>query len=251
MESRSTKSDSLNMAAPAIERHERFDVAREDVLIGGTKSRYLGALFDEADEVVYASPVQGAAQIALAAKASDLKKRATIFCARRQKRHKNTAAAAAFGAEIREVSFGMLSNVQHQAGVYVENAWKRWDGQTTLAPFGLRIPEAIACLREACSSIHDAYDEVWCAAGSGTLAEALSVAFPTARIFAVSVGHKIAPGEAGRAKVLKYDRPFDKPAREVPPFPCNMTFDAKAWEMMKMISHAKRVLFWNVDRDHG
>lgn len=238
----------LNITPPVIERHERFDVARDDLLPGGTKSRYLSVLFEECSTVVYASPCQGAAQIALALKGADLGKRVVIFTPERRELHANTQLAMKHGAEIKQVR-GMWNVVSARAREFAAV------GNRTLAPFGLRLPEAIACLREACSAIFDRYDEIWCAAGSGTLAEALGGAFPEARIFAVSVGHKIAPGEAGRARVLVYDRPFPRPARVVPPFASNSTFDAKAWEWLvewyQFKTTVPRVLFWNVDRDHG
>lgn len=218
----------MNSAAPVIERHDRFDVVRDDLIEGGTKARYLGALFNDAHELVYASPAQGAAQIALAVVAKSLKKRATIFVAQRADLHPNSAIAKKNGALIKQIEPGYFSVVSARAKAYAEKK-KGVKHVRALAPFGLRIPQAQQCIREMCLPIAENYDEVWCAAGSGTLAEALSIAFPFARIFAVSVGHKIQPGEAGRAKVLRYDRDFDRPARVTPPFPCNSTFDAKAW----------------------
>lgn len=242
----------MNTSPPKIEQHGQFYVARDDLLSdGGTKSRYLEALFrGDVKEIVYASPVQGAAQIALAIKAQDLKRRCTIFCAKRGEWHENTKITHSYGAKIIEVDPGYFNHVTSQAKHYALRSYG-----AHLAPFGLRVPEAIDCLTQACKKISRDFDEVWCAAGSGTLAEALGFAFPKARIFAVSVGHHIKEGEAGRAKVMRYDEieedgTFDKPAKIVPPFPCNMTFDAKGWEIMQLVSHSKRALFWNVDSDH-
>lgn len=236
----------MNTSQAVLQNYGGFTVARDDLLPGGTKSRYLGVLFDGVEQVVYASPAQGAAQIALAAVGQQLGKQAVIFVAERAETHQNTSLAMKYGAIIEQVNPGYLNVVQARARAYVARK-----AGARLAPFGLRIPEAAQCLREVCAQIALDFDEVWCAAGSGTLAEALSQAFPNARIFAVSVGHNIKDGEAGRAKILRYDRPFDRPARVVPPFPCNITYDAKAWEIMIQTSHSKRALFWNVDKDHG
>lgn len=42
--------------------HDGIAVVRDDLFLGGTKARFLPALFDGADEVVYASPAEGGAQ---------------------------------------------------------------------------------------------------------------------------------------------------------------------------------------------
>jgi 1-aminocyclopropane-1-carboxylate deaminase/D-cysteine desulfhydrase-like pyridoxal-dependent ACC family enzyme len=237
----------MNTSAPKIERYGEFYVARDDLLIGGTKSRYLGVLFDKADEVVYASPAQGAAQIALAVVAKTLGKTAKIFVAQRSMLHPNTELARCYGALIEQVSPGYFAVVSARAREYVQRYYSR--RSILLAPFGLRMPEAVQCLTAACRTIQN-YDEIWCAGGSGTLAAALCKAFPRANVNVVSVGHKIGPGEAGDAAIHIYDRPFDRKARIIPPFPCNLTFDAKAYEVMLDESKSRRALFWNVDKDH-
>lgn len=243
----------MNTTPPLIETHSfaqphrsvQFDVARDDILPGGTKSRYIGALFAEAHEVVYASPRQGAAQIALALTAQQLGKRCTIFTPSSMELHANTVKAIDAGADVRGVDPGFWTHVRAKAAMYVRDT-----PGATLAPFGLRIPEAATTLKLACQEIKENYDHVWCAAGSGTLAAALSLAFPRARIFAVCVGHDVKKGEAGRARLIRYDRSFARPARVVPPFPCSATFDAKAWEWMidwyEYRAEVPRVLFWNV-----
>ena len=53
----------------------------------GTKARFLPILFEDANEVVYASPAEGGAQTALATVAAQLGKRATVFVAERNKWH--------------------------------------------------------------------------------------------------------------------------------------------------------------------
>jgi hypothetical protein len=72
-------------------------VVRDDLFPGGTKARFLGLLFNGAEEVVYASPAEGGAQVALAPVARKLGKRATIFVARRGKPHLRTRQAAKLG----------------------------------------------------------------------------------------------------------------------------------------------------------
>jgi hypothetical protein len=78
-------SNQSNLPAPVVVEHEGVLVVRDDLFPGGTKARFLGMLFDGVDEVVYPSPAEGGAQVALATVARSLSKRATIFVARRAK----------------------------------------------------------------------------------------------------------------------------------------------------------------------
>jgi hypothetical protein len=50
---------SSNLPAPITVEHEGVLVVRDDLFPGGTKARFLGILFDGAEEVVYASPGGG------------------------------------------------------------------------------------------------------------------------------------------------------------------------------------------------
>jgi hypothetical protein len=90
---------SSNLPVPVIIEHEGVLVVRDDLFPGGTKARFLGMLFNGTEEVVYASPAEGGAQVALATVAGQLHKRATIFVARRAKSHPRTIEAANLGAK--------------------------------------------------------------------------------------------------------------------------------------------------------
>jgi hypothetical protein len=76
-----------------------YCVVRDDLFTSGTKARFLSMMFNGADEVVYASPAEGGAQVALATVARRLGKQATIFVARRAKPHPRTIEAAQLGAQ--------------------------------------------------------------------------------------------------------------------------------------------------------
>src|SRR6185295_15323322 len=97
------------LPAPVIVEHEGFQVVRDDLLPGGTKRRALHVLFDEHTEYVYAGPVYGYAQVALAYAAADACKKATIFCAERKTWHARTLEAARNSALIHEVPNGYLN----------------------------------------------------------------------------------------------------------------------------------------------
>jgi hypothetical protein len=221
--------------------HDGILVVRDDLFPGGTKARYLGSLFKDCDEVVYASPVQGGAQTALAHVARDLDKRVTIVCAKRAVWHPRTALAASMGAHIIEVSPGYLNVVQSRAREYCDRTGAK------MAPFGMDIPEAattivIAAHTESCDP-----QEVWCAAGSGVLARALQAAWPDARLHAVEVGRTLSFEDVGGAIIHHYGRSFNQHAKTTPPFPSDPHYDAKAWEIcVRDRTPGARVLFWNV-----
>jgi hypothetical protein len=75
------------LTAPVVTDHFDIRVVRDDLFPGRTKARFAGPLFDDVDEVVYASPAEGGAQTALAITAQQLGKRATIFVAKRRAPH--------------------------------------------------------------------------------------------------------------------------------------------------------------------
>ena len=222
---------------PITEVHGGIIVVRDDLYPGGTKARYLAALFDGADELVYASPAEGGAQFAIATVAAALKKKATIFVAKRAAPHPRSLQVKALGGTVVQVSPGYLSVVKARAKAYAAASGAR------LLPWG--VPAAVDAIAAA-ASLLKAPDEVWCAGGSGTLARALAKAWPEARRHVVQVGHKLESGDVSGAVVHVYDRPFSGVARSMPPFPADPHYEAKAWEMITARRGAGRILFWNV-----
>ncbi len=222
-----------------VKEHEGFIVVRDDLVPGGTKARLAPLLFDGVEECVYASPVYGYAQIALAHAARSLGKRATILCAERTFRHPRTQEAIFAGANVIEVPCGYLTVVQARARAYVAT---RPDAR--LVPFGFDSPEIIAALADVARKVPVKPKEVWSVAGSGVLTRALQVAWPKAAFFAVQVG---SVPDAGSATVLRSDLKFEKEAPEYarPPFPSCTNYDAKAWPFVKAYA-SKGALVWNV-----
>jgi hypothetical protein len=229
-----------NLPAPITVEHEGVLVVRDDLFPGGTKARFLAMLFNGAEEVVYASPAEGAAQVALATVARNLNKRATIFVARRAKPHPRTIEASNLGAKVVSIAPGYLSVVQSRARQYCAQTGAR------LMPFGADMPEAITAIAAAACAIGIKPDEVWCAAGSGVLARGLAAAWPDARRHAVQVGRTLTPREVAGATIHVYPAPFGREAQSRPPFPSDAGYEAKAWELMTSRKGVGRVVFWNV-----
>jgi cysteine synthase len=232
----------VSLPAPVVERHGELLVVRDDLVPGGTKARFLPALFEDVDELVYASPAEGGMQLALAYTARRLGKVATIFVAERRAYHARTAEAMVVGANVVGVRPGYLSTVQARARLYAQAT----EGARYLE-FGGASPVAEALIaaaaREVLLELGDSPPQVWCAAGSGVLSRGLQRAFPDAQHFAVQVGREV--HNAGRAAVLPADYAFEAHAATMPPFPSCPHYDAKAWEIAEAMA-VPGALFWNV-----
>lgn len=228
------------MTTPIIREHEGVLIVRDDLFPGGTKARFLPVLFEQADEVVYASPAEGGAQTALAHTAAKLGKRATIFVAKRSQPHARALEAKRVGAKIMQVPNGYLNVVQARAREYCRRTG------ALLAPFGVNLPEAIATIAAAAKVTGIEPDEVWCASGSGVLARSLARAWPNARRHVVQVGRELSATDVAGATIHKASLPFQKAITEHPPFPSDPHYDAKAWAICRIKRGRGTVLFWNV-----
>lgn len=221
---------------PVITEHDGFLVLRDDLLPGGTKRRAIHTLFGHASEYVYASPVFGYAQLALAYAAADHGKRSTIFCAARKELHPMTCKTRDAGATIVQVPCGYLTVVTARAREHCERTG------AVLLPFGLNHPAFIGGLAAVARALPVTPSEVWTVVGSGVLTRALQVAWPGASFHAVQVG---AVGDAGSAVVHVAPERYEQAAKWLPPFPSCVNYDAKVWGFVKR--HASPgALVWNV-----
>ena len=228
------------MTAPILTHHDGIAVIRDDLFPGGTKARFLPVLFENADEVVYASPAEGGAQTALAHAAAALGKRATIFVAKRKQPHARALEAKRMGARVMQVEHGYLNVVQARAREYCRRTG------ALLAPFGVNLPEAIQVIAAAARETGLQPDEVWCASGSGVLARSLAAAWPDARRHVVQVGRRLTAGDVAGAKIHDAGMPFSRAIRARPPFPSCPHYDAKAWQLCRQRHGPGLVVFWNV-----
>jgi hypothetical protein len=227
---------------PIVSTHRGITVVRDDLFPGGTKARYVGQAFAEADVVVYATPCEGGAQTALAHAARQLSgKRAVLVCAKRKVRHPRTIAAEQMGAEIIEVDgIARLHVVQARAReIATANGWY-------LAPFGLETPHAVAAIRAAALSIGIVPDEVWSVASSGVLARGLAAAWPYAHRHVVRIGREFSPLDVDFATAHEYGSNI-RDTMTCDDFPSDPHYDAKAWSVcVNKCSKSGLVVFWNV-----
>lgn len=226
-----------------LEKHNGITVLRDDLLTGGTKSILMPSIIGDSEEYVYASPVYGGFQIALAAYCQKVGKKSTIFCAKRKNQHENTLQCIGYGAKIVEIPYGYLSVVEKRARDYCEET-----GAEKLVFGGSSMENKILIgdrMREIISELGREPKEIWCAVGSGTLVDSILMATSTAKVFGVEVGVEYKETHP-RLTIMKYDKPFDKPSKHKAPFPSVPNYDLKAFEYCEKYKESDDVLFWNV-----
>ena len=230
---------------PVIEKHGEIEVLRDDLINGGSKTRFLPFLVDGSQEVVFGAPFCGGAPYALSVLGKDVGFKVTLFYAKRKKHHPRQVGALENGANIFEVPFGYMTNVQAKARKYASENGARF------LPLGFDVPEAEEPFVEFMQKIrrkHGDFDEVWCAVGSGMLARCLGRGFPNSVIHGVTVGlesrHK-KQDYGSNVQLRDGGYEFSQEMPKQSPFPCCGYYDRKAWFLCA--EHGKgRVLFWNV-----
>lgn len=227
---------------PVVQRIDGVFVVRDDLIPGGTKRCFADQLIKCRREVVYASPVYGGAQIAIAHSARENGVKATIFCAKRNTPHPRSLEANCAGAKIVQVPTGYLSNVQAKAKAYCEQTG------AVMLPFGLETSIAFTAIAERARNAQEQageIDQVWCVGGSGVLCRGLQMGLRAKSYHVVQIGRQLHQADVGKAKVYVHPLKFEQDAKINPPFPSCSNYDAKAWEYVKKHA-AGRVLFWNV-----
>jgi hypothetical protein len=226
-----------------LEKHLGVNVLRDDLLPGGTKSVLMPYVIGSNSEYVYATPVYGGFQIALAAYCNQINKKATIFCAKRKERHPNTNKVIEMGGNVIEVPYGYLSVIEKRAREYCEKtgAEKLTFGANTERNKNLLTQRVIKVINH----LENEPKEIWCAIGSGTLVEAILQGTKTAKIYGVQVGKEYKEHHP-RLTVLKYDKGFEIESNFKSPFPSMPNYDLKAFEYCTKYKKADNVLFWNV-----
>lgn len=230
----------VELPAPVLEERNGFVVVRDDMLPGGSKRRALTPFFASQpdEEFVFGGSAQGYAQLAMAWSARDTGKRATYFVARRKELHPLTAEAQRVGATIVQVPHGRLNVVQRRGRDYCEQTGARF------LPLGFDIPEFSELLTAAIRPLAELLDppEVWACSGSGCLTRCLQDVWPEAQHHAVQIGFDT---DCGDARLWIAPEPFEKTAKEPPPFDSAGHYDSKVWAFM--LRHARPgALFWNV-----
>lgn len=208
------------------------NVIRDDYLISGTKQRAIIPILQSfaEDEFVYASPIYGFAQIALAYSTKYLKKRATIFVSKNDELHVFTKRAIEFDANIVEVNSKKLKDVQRAAKEYAE------ENKAKLIPFGLYFNDFVYVLREQIRiAVGDLKPKrLWLVIGSGTVFSALKDIWPDTYFLIVQVGKYVDERMLEGIHNTIYTAPetFEQQAVHPPPYASAPSYDAKIWQFV-------------------
>lgn len=226
------------MNPPRVEQRGDVLVVRDDDIDGGTKRAVLDELLPSwpESELVYASPADGFAQVALALSAQAAGRRASIWVARRAVRSPETLRAHRAGAELHEVErgSGRFSVVRKDAREYAARRGAR------LLPTGFDSDEFREGVAARARMLDVQPTTVVCAVGTGTLIRGLQLAWPDADFVAVKVGMR---PNVGHAHIVEAIERYAQRAQQPPPFPSAAHYDAKAWRVAVELAPS---LFWNV-----
>jgi hypothetical protein len=218
-----------------------FQVYNDGFVVGGTKQRLLGRLLQDIDanEVIYAGPDGGIAQVALAYSAALCNKKATIFLNTYCQGNKPPLVllAEALGATIHlpdPKSHGRnLEQTQIEATAYAAASPDRH-----ILPFGLRgkpgEPNFDLFKEALLESLRGALapTRMWLVAGSGFLLDVLHSIWPETKYMVVQVGKRVWPDQLSdkNAELFVAPESFGDRASSQPPYPTVPWYDAKLWQ---------------------
>ena len=223
-----------------------FRIVRDDHLPGGTKQRAWRALANiEEDELVYAGPWNGFAQVALAVIGRHVGKRATAFVARDD--YATSRQAIAEGATLKVRRNGTLKTLQTAATKYAEK------NKAYLLAFGFDTPAIREAMTAAISQAAAAADfptgapyRFWLVSGSGMLVNVLAAVFPRAIFNVVQVGKTVWADQIPPGTTIHVaPENFYDDAEHQPPYASVPTYDAKVWRFMREHGQPGDIV-WNV-----
>lgn len=213
-----------------------FSVFRDDALMAGTKQRAIVDVLQRINKkkFIYAGPIQGFAQIALAYGARLTHKTAVLFLTKKYPRTNATQFALSFNSvELHEIENGYLKKLQEHAEKYHKE-----NPDSYLLSFGCGEKTYTDILKK---NMREAIPKnisparIWIVAGSATVLNILYKIFPKTYFLVVQVGKKIWDDQLDlkRTTLFISDEKYIEPARELPPYPTVATYDGKLWTFFK------------------
>ncbi len=236
-------------------------VVRDDLLKGGTKQRaavpFINALKEQGvDEVVYASPFSGYAQVAIAISSRSVNVKSTIFVEKDQTQELPTFSF--FSRKIANICNLRITKNLADAETEAED-YCRGNHSRLKIPLGLNDERFKKCLRYEltkqwallCKTVVP--ERLWVSLGSGTLAEVLHAVISKTTILSCVNVHVLADDHPRIKKIKElsnveiYSAPevFIEPALNPPEIPSNLFYDAKVWQFINKKAKHNDV-WWNV-----
>lgn len=230
-----------------------FMVARDDLLLGGTKQRVVEELFKlHPKGIIYPGPPTGYAQIALALGALKYGSEALILLPKVRPMTPQTRLALQLGASIFEYEgeSGSLKNLKKEAEAFARG------NDLYLPELGFSGSEFRDLMKVKLKEALEGFDansitDVWVAGGSGALAFTLHDFFPKAMLHVVQVGKQLdwyfgpTSGNGQWSTIHIAKEKFSQKTMDPPPYPSLEEYDAKVWSFAK--HHlSPTTLIWNV-----
>lgn len=240
-----------------------YNVITDSYLKGGAKTRGLQFFFDLKNsgysEVSFPAFSDGYGQVAVAYASMLVGMKATIFINKKiingvYSRTTETEKAIQFGANVIELSNPDESYVKSKILEQKAKEYAEKDKNIRYLNFGLFEEGYIIRFSETLSEVRKIYhlkpSEIWTASGTGTLANAISRAFPGIKINVVLTGFKIwkenvqSIQKTSGNKLKMYQ--FKSGTRmEKPPYQAHGTIDYKIWYFASRYMQ-NNALIWNV-----
>lgn len=235
-----------------------FNVIQDGFLTGGTKQRMIAPIIKTSSctEFVYAGPVYGYAQIALAYVAHLLGKKATLFLEKMEPRWQLTTKALEYKPKLIEMDRPIyLKKLQKEAEEYVKKVKaEKGDDYICYLSFGLyKAKDVLAdqikkALPESLKKTQP--KTMWLVVGSGTVLGALYKVFPNTFFNVVQVGATVWPDQLDLSRTRLFISPqqFQHIAKYQPPYETMSTYDAKLWIFFTKYGQDGDYI-WNVAKD--
>lgn len=231
-------------------------VVNDAVLEAGTKQRGWKFIKNIGSNFYLVSTPHGYGQIVAAMLGKQFGYKVRIYIERLDKLTSLTIRAMDYGAEVIEVTGkdvskeGLRKDGGPKISAIQEYADEREkDSEYIKLPFGLESEEFIEELAKSFKLADDKKvlknaKNIWVAAGSGTIAKALRLAFPKPHLNLVRIGREVEKVENSTVWSVNGYRKFSDQVRkeEIPPYKSLINYDAKVWVPAVVVS------WYNKDR---
>lgn len=222
-----------------IQKIQRFNILRDDLIEGGTKRRVLDKILPNISEreIIYPSHPFGYGQYALALSCAHNNKECTIFnpyCKQKPDVLRKTEKIA------NSVKYVGVADQAALVDIVAHYAKGR---DAFIMPIGFRLQYFSKVLFELTKSISFEPAEIWSIAGTGTIAGVIRKRWPKAKLNVVTLGFSHTVVSADNV-YLAPEKP-EEPAVIQPPYPSCPEYDAKIWRFASKYG-SDDALIWNV-----
>lgn len=234
--------------------NKKFNVIREDKLIGGTKQR-IGVEFLEnikEKNIFYRGPVNGYAQVALAYSSLLINKKFHIILNKQKDNfiHIITKIAMLFGAKLHQVPKLYIKDekrLKKQEEDRVESIMSEYKnkGGSYLIPLGLKDKKSIELYSK--TKLKDLIDlnikRLWITVSTGLVYDVLYNILLTTKFNVVFVSGKKEGILKERTKYYISKIHFRELAKKFPPYVSEKSYDAKMWEFIEKYGENEDYIF--------